>query len=464
MIDRTKDIHWEDAIRAALRVRAADPVFAGRLRRDLLRKAAAGHPVRPLPALRPAWTAAGIILALLSGTLLLIGPEKVAAALQSLFGYVPGAGFVRMDQPFRVLARPVSAEQSGASLYILQVLADEGRTVVVYEVDCPGPETQWLKTGTYCTDAPTLELPDGILLKAAERLGRSDLPYYRERAEFPAVPSDADSVIFRIPLRAAPGEPAAPWRVELPLKGTGGEATVYPVLEITPATEPVPGAASDPLPLGLAVSLERIVAMPGQYLLQGILEWDPGRYTSAEAEYRTMEIMDGDGNLCPVEFAAPDPAAAAGENRSAWAVRFNPQGRPGPFLLRVRSIKAGRIANAPFEMDFGPARDIGRIYWLDIPLRAAEYDLRVLSARIGGKTGAVSVVFSFRGAGEVIGADWHDAAQTILPGDGGGTDHPGIFESAGVYRTPPAGRHTIVVETLLLRFQGSWVILFGVNY
>jgi hypothetical protein len=465
MSERDMDVRWEDAIRAAVRVQDADPGFAARLREDLARKAAAGSPARPARTWKPAWAAAAFILALALGLLLLIGPEKVVAALQSLFGYVPGVGFVRVDQPFRILSEPVRGEKEGAALYILQVLADEERTVVVYEVDCHGPETQWLKTGTYCTDAPVLELPGGILLKADMRAGRSDLPYYRERAEFPAVPTGAVDVVFRIPFRPSPGSPSEPWSVVLKLKPADGEATVYPVLETTSASVPPSGNAdSDPLPEGLKISLERVVAMPEEYLLQGSLEWDPGRYSSAEADYPWMEIVDGAGALCPLEFAAPDPAAAEVENRSAWAVRFNPKGRAGPFRLRIRSITAGRAADASFAMDFGPAAEPGRILWLDIPLRAAEYDLRVTAARISGAAGAVSVVFTFRGPEEVTGASWIDADQPVLPCACGGEIRPGVFESGASYPAPPAGRHTIRVETLFVRFQGNWIIPFDVNF
>ncbi|MBN1437765.1 MAG: hypothetical protein JW929_00010 [Anaerolineales bacterium] len=463
MIERNMDLRWEDAIRAAVRVRDADPAFAARLRSELAHKAIAARPARPLRALRPAWTLAALLLALAAALLLLIGPEKVVAALQSLLGYVPGVGFVRMDQSFRILEHTVREERDGASLYVLQVLADEGRTVVVYEVDCPGPESQWLKTGTYCTGAPALELPGGGILWADLRAGRSDLTYYRERAEFPAVPPGTAEIVLRLPFRASPESPYESWDVTMTLRPAGGEATVYPVLETTSAAASPGFVDSDLLREGLTLALERIVVMPEEYYLQGSLAWDPARFTYAEADFARMEIQDNAGRLCPLEFAAPDPDAPA-ENRLVWAVRFNPQGHAGPYLLRIHSIDAARPAGASIAVDFGPAPKAGRTFWLGIPLRAAGYDLRVTSARFADADGSIAVVFTFRGPEDLVGASWTDADQSVLPYKGGGLIRPGEFESGAVYPSPPSGRRTIRVETLTVRYKGSWIIPFDVVF
>jgi hypothetical protein len=447
---------WEDAIRAAVRVRNADSGFALRLRADLMRKPAAAIPVRRRPALRPAWIAVTVAITFLLGALVLIGPERVVAALQHLLGYLPDAGFVRMDQPFRILEGQIKEERDGAVLYIRQVLADDRRTVVVYEMDCPGPETQWLKTMTYCTDAPALLLPGGARSAAAGLSGRSGLPYYRERAEFPALASDVTRVMLVLPFRSAPGEPAAPWTVDLPLIRTLRAVTVYPVVEVTPSAPP--SGTADPLAAGINFSLERVVAMEENYLLEGSLEWDPARYQSVAMDYTMLEIEDGAGRLCPWEFAAPDSPIGGAKHRVPWAVRFNPRGRPGPFLMRVKSIITEKPASASFEMDFGPTPHIGQTWGLDIPLRAGDYDLRVTSAWIRGDAGSIVVVFSFAGEGNAIAAAWEDADQKTTSIAGGGLEGLSIFESGAAYEHMPVGRHTIRAVSVRLQIPGSWII------
>jgi hypothetical protein len=457
---------WEDALRAAVRVQNADSGFARRLRGELMRKAAAREPVRRRPALRPVWVALAAAFAVLLAALLLIGPDKVVAALQTLLGYLPGIGFVRMDRPFRVLEGPIKEEKSGASLYILQALADDDRTVVVYEVDCPGPESQWVKTGAFCVDSPALVLPGGARLEAAARFGGSALPYYRERAEFAALPSDATSVEFHLPFRASPGGQASPWIVEIPLTLSTRSATIYPVMEVAPSARPsADAAASDPLPEGIGFSLERIVALKEDYFLQGSVAWDPQRYTYAALDDLFLEIVDGDGALCPWEFADPDPSAGAADNRTPWAVRFNPRGRPGPFHIRAGSILVEMPADASFEMDFGSAPRIGQTWPLNIPLRAADYGLRVASARIEGGSGSFLVVFSFEGDEGLIGAVWQDADQTAQPlGGGEAYAPPGVFESGAAYARMPTGRHTIRILSIRAQLRGNWTIPVEVNF
>jgi len=447
---------WEDAIRAAVRVRDADPGFTRRLRGELMRKTVKEIPIRRKPAFRPAWAATMIVIAVLLGAFLVIGPEKVVAALQSLFGYVPDAGFLRMDQPFRILEREIKEERSGATLYIRQVLADGGRTVVVYEVDCPGPETQWLKTSTYCTDAPSLRLPGGARLEALGLSGRSGLPYYRERAEYAALPSDAVSVALILPFRAKPGDPAWPWTVEIPLTSTAQSATVYPVWEVTPA---VPAAGTeDPLGQGIRFTVDRIVAMEENYLLEGSLEWDPARYASAAPDYTQLEIADGNGELCAWEKVLPDSVSGGAGNWAAWAVRFNPRGRPGPFTVSAKSMIVERPASASFEMDFGPAPFIGQTWALDIPIRAAGYALRVTSAWIDGNNGTVFVFFSFAGERNAVAAGWEDADQQTTPIGMDGLEGFSIFDIGAEYGHMPVGRHTIRVLSIRLMLSGEWTV------
>jgi hypothetical protein len=456
---------WEGAVRASVRVREADPEFTRRLRQELMRKAAAREFVRRRPVLRPVWASVAAAIAILLGALLLIGPDKVLATLQSLFGYLPDIGFVRMDQPFRVLPQPIKQHRSGASLYILQVLATEDRTVVVYEMDCHGPESQWVKTGAFCADSPSLVLPDGTRLEPAARYGRSALPFFRERAEFAALPPETTSVAFHLPFRAAPGEPAAPWIVDIPLTVTARPATIYPVMEITPSAAPPAGeATSDPLPEGIRLSLERVVALEEDYFLQGSLAWDPQRYSYAELDYHFFDVLDGSGGLCPWEFAEPDPSTDTAHNRTPWAIRINPRGRPGPFRIRAGSIFAERPADASFDMDFGDAPRIGRTWPLDILLRATDYDLRVTSARLEDADGLFLVVFSFAGDEKLIGAVWKDADQTAQPRISGEPIDPGVFESSAAYAATPTGRHTIHIVAVRLQLMGNWVIPINVNF
>jgi len=454
---------WEDVIRAAVRVGDADPAFARRLRGELMRKAVPVRSLRRTPIPRPLWMAAIGAVSVLLGALLLFGPEKVAAALQSLLGYIPGVGFVRTDTPFRILADQVKVEKSGAVLFIRQVVADQNRTVVVFEVDCPGPETQWLKTGTFCIEGePALRLADGTLLRTDGRFGQVDRTYYRERAEFPPLPATATSVTLILKVSAAPGEPGEPWLVDLPLTPSMQEATLYPVMMTTPLRAGDPAAT--PSPDGIDFSLDRVVAMEEVILLQGGVDWDPARYTHAEVDFTSLEITDSAGRECPWEFADADPLLGGEEDRALWAIRFNHRSRPGPFRLKAGSMIVEKLVRASFEMDFGPAPQPGQIWALDIPLRLDGYDVRVTYAKMDIRGGTRFVVFSFEGNEPVFfEAIWKDADQSSDP-FGGGTGEPStVFGGGAEYDQFPTGRHTIRIESITVRIQGAWTIPFDVE-
>src|SRR5512145_1863590 len=93
---------FEEKLRAAAQedVPAPDPVFVNQLRATLRGKATMKSPRKNI-LFRPAWAALAVVLALLLAGFA-IGPQRVAAAIQKWFGYVPGFGLVR-NADLRVL-------------------------------------------------------------------------------------------------------------------------------------------------------------------------------------------------------------------------------------------------------------------------------------------------------------------------------------------------------------------------
>ncbi len=116
MPEPTPTPQFEDEIRAALHTPDARPEFVSRLQSQLLQQASAPAPRRPF-FLRPAWAAALLLaLALVAGTLI-VGPQRVASAFGSLFGYLPDIGLVENAGSLRLLGR--SEEASKKALYRL---------------------------------------------------------------------------------------------------------------------------------------------------------------------------------------------------------------------------------------------------------------------------------------------------------------------------------------------------------
>ena len=82
---------------------------------------------------RPAFAPAFIVL-LAMLIVIVIGPKEVIAQVQALLGYVPGYGFVEIED-VRVLSSPVSQTQDGVTMTIKQVLVKEENTYIVFSVD-----------------------------------------------------------------------------------------------------------------------------------------------------------------------------------------------------------------------------------------------------------------------------------------------------------------------------------------
>ena len=95
---------FEEELRAAQNAPLPAPEFVKQLRSTLSEKATMNSPQKRW-IFRPAWAILAIFLALLLAGFV-IGPQRVAAAIQGWFGYVPGIGLLREGQ-IRVLAKPV---------------------------------------------------------------------------------------------------------------------------------------------------------------------------------------------------------------------------------------------------------------------------------------------------------------------------------------------------------------------
>lgn len=150
-----------------------------------------------------------------------VGPQRVWADLQRLLGYVPGVGFVNLEET-RVLTAPVEVTRNGVTLRVEQVLARPDGTMIVIRSEGLPPEDQlWPHGAREEGDfQPQLGLPDGRTLISeswALRLGAGTL-------EFPPLPAEVYRVTLelpRLPLVPAGAAPEA-WKVLLNLRPATG--------------------------------------------------------------------------------------------------------------------------------------------------------------------------------------------------------------------------------------------------
>lgn len=132
---------FEEDIRRAFNVPPIRSDFVDRLEIDLMdcanqARKSGFHARRP----RLAWALVGLlVLAVTFGTLIL-GPQRVYAAIQHFLSYVPGFGLVEPSAPLRILAQPVSLTRAGVTVIVNQAVLTATETRIDYGISgcrCP---------------------------------------------------------------------------------------------------------------------------------------------------------------------------------------------------------------------------------------------------------------------------------------------------------------------------------------
>ena len=195
-----------------------------------------------------------------------VGPQPVWADLQRLLSYVPGVGFVNLENT-RVLMAPVEVTRNGVTLRVEQVLARPDGTVIVIRSEGLPPEDQlWphgaREDGDY---QPRLRLSDGRTLISESwtlRLGAGML-------EFPPLPADVYRVTLelpRLPLLPAGAAPEA-WKVLLNLRPATGAL----VAELFPQPYAPPHASDTHA--GITLHVLEVAHSPQETALRFQVQW-----------------------------------------------------------------------------------------------------------------------------------------------------------------------------------------------
>ncbi len=183
---------FEEKLRAAVQMPQPRPEFLKTTRARLVMEP---PPVIPLAERvwwvfrRPTMIAAMVVLFLVA-VCLMAGPQRVLAAVQSLFGYVPGVGFVSTKDAI-VLRAPVESIQHGRTVRVEQLLSSTEETVLVLRAR---GFTPYQDIGL--SDGVSLELLNGSTLIAGDRgieAGQTPGDYFGV-FKFPPLPRETRQV------------------------------------------------------------------------------------------------------------------------------------------------------------------------------------------------------------------------------------------------------------------------------
>ena len=401
------------------------------------------------PAFRWA-TVPAVILAVLIIFVAVVGPQKVLAEMQALIGYVPGVGFVDVNDT-RVLIAPVSQTQDDVTVTVKQVMVGPEETYLVLGVEGLGTPEEFLAgywppdpdediqawqeryLALWQTDG-RLILPDGTEVSNLNIQGAPWDGFYT----FPSLPPDVLSAKFEV--TRLPGVPAdkAPlgWSFELKLDFVANPPAMPEAGESDYASNPynvllpeaVPVDISSEAFAGITVSVVEVVY----------------------AETETAIRLDVEGIPLDWQYSFLDIPAALTDDL----------GNEYPYIY---SPVTGLQQDGTYMLSFSPVSDEASALTLSV-------DYLAISLQLEGK--AVSVDFGEKpqigdtipldSTVEVEGIPIHFTAVTLSSGEVANTPEEVTLNSFIFSIDPVLARDDIVVSGLM--FSGEVFQMLGSTF
>ena len=344
MTEFMPSMEFENKLRQALATPEPDPPFAQALRTRLIQSARIGTPTTPRRFhLRPAW---GILLGLallVVVAIMAIGPQRVAAEMKKLFGYIPGFGVVDQNASLRVLEEPVTQTRAGITVTVKQAFLTSDKTVLTYSWEgVPWSAYPHNETSTGCGVSSNLRLPDGTLL-VSNGGGGSAQDFI---ADFPAIPAALSQATFVLPclLDTSPGLAPQNWQLPLRFVPAPPNLTVIPVIDVTPSMDPqinTPAATAIPAALpglyGMRLAVDKYIPLADGYYLLGHTDWTDRRITSAAPGEWALKAYDALGQELALE-PADWQAAGLTQEPNQWLYHLFGKNFHAPITLRASQM------------------------------------------------------------------------------------------------------------------------------
>jgi hypothetical protein len=407
-------------------------------------------------SLHPAWLVVGVVVFALVATTLVIGPDRVYAAVRQLLGYIPGVGIIDESMPIRVLSEPVSATRDGITVSVTSALLTGNSTHLEVRIfGVPRAAYPDREDISGCSQSPYLLLPDGTQIVGIGGIGNSQ-----------AVPQAVHDATFVLPCISGtlPGTVPENWELSLTFVPAPPELTVLPVVELSPSPEPTSGAAGTPtVPEDTSVSFDKVIETSNGYILIG--RFQPSAPPGEWVQVTNVQVRDATGTrvayTSPPDIQPPDVEGVSGG--FGFVFEFNAAGLTYPLSVNFSGVtirQADPTAEAEFEFDAGPNPQPGQEWMLNQDLELAGHHLTLVSITANSRPG---FSFNFKTAPEVYGASVSIANTAPVGGGGGGggglTD--GTFNVDIGYAELPTGRLRVTVTNLAIigdavDWRGQW--------
>jgi len=375
MNEWTSTPRFEESVRQSFGVPGIRSAFVDKVYGDLIRRASEKpRKNRLFFGLQPAGIVALAILSLMLIVTLVIGPQRVYAAILQLLGYIPGVGIVDPSYPIRTLAEPVTVTRDGISITVTSAVLTGDRTHIDLRVfGVPSSAYPDREDVMGCGQQPYLRLPDGIQLV--------------HKGDFPPIPADVNEAIIVIPCISGtlPGTVPENWELPLRFVPAPPDLTVIPVIESFPSQTPsamanTPTAEINPL------RILKVLDIGDRFVLMGEFSYNAAQDASLPAgswwAIQRISITGADGRDVPQsssnDFSLPTPTQPG---NVTWLFLLDKN-----FVPPVTITYAGKIISpvggkeqAEFEFDAGLNPKDGMVWTVNKDFKLGGYNIRLVS-------------------------------------------------------------------------------------
>jgi hypothetical protein len=460
MNERSSPAQFEDSVRRSFGVPAIRAEFVDQVYADLMRRAVVPPPKsRPIFGLRLAWKVAITIVSLFIIGAMVVGPQRVYAAVLQLLGYVPGVGVVDQSSPIRILAEPVSISRDGVTISVNQAVLTSTETRIEYGISGV-PLSAYPKGETVagCIDPPYLLLPDGTT---------TDI-----NAPIPAQINEATLIIPCV-FNTLPGTVPIDWELLMRFIAAPPSLTILPVIDVTPHVTLQPTLAgidqttetpSSIIPTELpkaSVSVEKIIETEDGYILLGTVR--PYLPEGSWLQITGPAILhDADGKK--VSYWFPDDVQplddpSLGQGGYAWVMQIKGGGVKFPLTISFSGVVISQVdplASAMVTIDVGTNPQPEQVWELNQDVQVAGYTVRLISVTASREGYSFLIDPGKNLSGVSVQIEGYPAN-----GGGGGGGWGGIYTSSLIYSELPKGKFTIVFSHPLSAsptetWQGQW--------
>ena len=462
MSDLAPTPQFEEEIRAAVAVPLANEQFVKSLHTRLIRQAASQRKVNRPFSLRPAWVTIFVII-ILTVSILVIGPQRVLAAVRGLFGYIPGVGIVDQSAPIRVLEEPVSLTRDGVTVRVFQATLTGAQTQIIYQVfGVPRSAYPENDAVSGCITDAFLRLPDGTQMEITENM--------------PPVPININEATFVLPCiwNTLPGTVPENWEIGVRFVPAPPDLTVLPVMDVIPVTQTpayspdeTPGQAIQTTPTTIAIastaiiSVEQVIDTEDGYILIGSIhsQIPDGSWMQVIGP---ATILDAVGKRVSYSIPMdihPENETNLRQGGFSWALQIQGAGVTFPITISYSGVIISQVdpqASAQLTFDAGPNPQPEQVWTLN-------QDVQL----VGSTVRLVSVTASADGYSFHIdpGPDLSSVSVQIegyqAAGGGGGGTWGGEFNTSLMFSELPKGSLTLLLTNPLSAsstqvWQGQW--------